>query len=152
MCSLAFSSVFGVRRTGTPVYSLVLSVGSTAPAATDNRHEHSRLCVRHYTWRRLPHLNQFTASCGRDLCITGFSLNFGLYGSASQPPCTWGGKSQSALLCSCKPFVIPSVMEIQDMCLADVMLCMSDALTSRFKSNDSTPITNRTGIGVIYGL
>ena len=31
------------------------------------------------------------------------------------------------------------------------MLCMSGPLTSRFKRNDSTPLINSTGIGVIYG-
>jgi len=54
MCPPYFSSALCVRRTGTPVCSLVLSVGSTSPAATDNRREHSSLCVQHYTWHRPP--------------------------------------------------------------------------------------------------
>jgi len=150
MCPPDFSSAFCVRRTRTAVCSLVLSVGSTAPAATGNRHEHSRLCVLHYTWHRLPHLNQFTASCRQDLCITGFILNFGLLGSASQPPCTQGPASVRPSL-HLPSFVYALYNRDSRHVPADDILCMWGCLTSRFKRNNSTPLINRTGIGVFYG-
>ena len=120
-----------------------LSVGCKPPAATDSPRERCWLCVRHYTWDRLPYLNQFTASCRRDLCITGFSVNFDPSGSASQPLCMRGAGLGA-------PLFKGTSFSLFKTCPADDMLCMSGFLTSGFKRNDSSPLISSTCIGVIY--
>lgn len=97
-------------------------------------------CVLHYTWYRIPNLNQFTASERRDLCIAGFSLNFGLHSAVlTVNGCVYEGSALIRPSLKLAAFLFSGFYNDFKAC-ASLMICFlfGVSLLSIFKCNSST--------------